>query len=318
MRWKRQQKSEYGFWRVVALGVAVGAQFVCRAQTTTVAATPAADAFVRSLAPGSNYGAAGALSVSGAGAVNGSGQQNGLFDSLIRFSTADVASSLNGQFGSNGWLVTGATLVVSEVGAPNNAIFNRGVGELEIRWIRSDTWVEGTGTPNVPTTDGVACQDLTSVLNPSVDVSLGRFTNSGVNGAVSFPLAVAEGLVSNILTGTDLNLYLTAASYSVGFTFNSRNFTTSNAWPSLTITAVARPVPRISSIEVFWTNQVAVRFSTVSNWTYAVQGLDGLPAGWAGGWSNLFMVPAKPFDDKAVFVDMVTSWQRFYRLSVSR
>ena len=95
-----------------------------------VSVTPTADAFVRSAAPGSNYGAAGALSVSGSAAVNGSGQQNGLFDSLMRFPMAGVAASLNGSFGSNGWVVTGATLVVAEVGAPNNAIFDRGVGAI--------------------------------------------------------------------------------------------------------------------------------------------------------------------------------------------
>jgi hypothetical protein len=314
VRRKTQQKSGRGFWRAVALGVVAGAQLVCCGQAATVAVTPVADAFVRSVAPGSNYGAAGSLSVSGSAAVNGLGQQNGLFDSLMRFPMSDVAASLNGQLGSNGWVVTAATLVVNEVGAPNNAIFNRGVGGFEIRWIGADAWAEGTGTPNTPTTDGVAYQDLASVLNPAADASLGRFTNSGVSGPVSFPLMLAGALVSNIVAGTDLNLYLTAASASVGFTFNSRNFATSNAWPSLTITAVAKPLVRITSIERLGTNQAAIRFNTVSNWTYAVQGLDGLPAGWAGAWSNLFTVPARPFDDQGVFVDTVTNRQRFYRL----
>ena len=51
--------------------------------------------------------------------------------------------------------VAGATLVVNENGAPNNPVFNRGVGVFEIQWIGSNRWVEGTGTPNTPTTDGV-------------------------------------------------------------------------------------------------------------------------------------------------------------------
>ena len=63
----------------------------------------------------------------------------------------------------------------------------------------------------------------------------------------------------------------------------------------------------IVSIERLGTDQVAVRFNTVSNWTYAVQGLAGLPAGSPGGWSNLFTVPAKPIDDQAVYVDTVTN-----------
>jgi hypothetical protein len=167
----------------------------------------------------------------------------------------------------------GATLAVTEVGAPNNGIFNSGVGAFEIPWIALDGWVEGSGRPTAPATEGVAYQDLGSVLNPAVDVSLGQFTNSGADGSVSFSLALAGALVSNVVAGTDLNLYLTAASTSVGFTFNSRDFTGTNSWPSLTITAAAKPLARITSIGRLGTNQVAIRFNTVSNWAYAVQGL---------------------------------------------
>lgn len=314
MRRKTQQKSGRGFWRAVALGVVAGAA-------------------AGLLRPGGNRrgdtggGCLCALGgawqqLRGGGVLVGLGvgcrERVGPAEWVVRQfdAVSDVGRGVVVEWplGSNGWVVTAATLVVNEVGAPNNAIFNRGVGGFEIRWIGADAWAEGTGTPNTPTTDGVAYQDLASVLNPAADASVGRFTNSGVSGPVSFPLMLAGALVSNIVAGTDLNLYLTAASASVGFTFNSRHFATSNAWPSLTITAVAKPLVRITSIERLGTNQVAIRFNTVSNWSYAVQGLDGLPAGWAGAWSNLFTVPARPFDDQGVFVDTVTNRQRFYRL----
>src|SRR5215831_9999949 len=61
-------------------------------QAATVTVLPDADAFVRSSAPASNYGGGGALSVSGAAAVNGLGQQNGLFDTLMRFPMSNVVS----------------------------------------------------------------------------------------------------------------------------------------------------------------------------------------------------------------------------------
>ncbi|HTX54559.1 MAG TPA: hypothetical protein VMD08_14210 [Candidatus Baltobacteraceae bacterium] len=302
-------------WRAAALALVDSAQLVCLGQTETVAVTPSADAFVRSLAPASNYGAAGSLSVSGSAAVNGSGQQNGLFDSLMRFPMSDLVTSFEGSFGTNGWVVTGATLAVTEVGAPNNGIFNRGVGAFEVRWIASDTWVEGRGKPTGPTTDGVAYQDLGGVLNPAADVSLGTFTNGGVDGVLSFPLPLAGAMVSNIVAGGDLNLYLTAASASVGFTVNSRNFGTTSAWPALQVTAVAKPVAAISSIGMVGTNQVAIRFNTASNWVYVVEGVSSLAS---GGWSNVFTVPAKPFDDQAEFVDTMTNGWRFYRLMLSR
>ena len=310
----KQDKNRAVPWRARVVFLAALARLVCCGQTTNLAVTPSADAFVRSLAPADNYGAAGARSVSGSAAVNGSGQQNGLFDTLIRFPMADLAESMNGSFGTNGWLITGVVLTVSEVAAPNNPIFNQGVGAFEIRWIASDTWQEGTGTPMQPTMDGVAYQDLASVLNASVDVSLGQFTNSGVSQDVSFSLPLAGALVSNILVGADVNLYLTAASASVGFTFNSRNYTQTNAWPGLVLTAVPKLAPRISSVERSGTGQVTIRFNTASNWTYTLQDLAGLPAGPERGWSNLFTVPAKPSDSQSVFVDGETNAVRLYRL----
>jgi hypothetical protein len=298
-----------------ALAVA-GAEPVCLAQPVVMSVTPTADAFVRSLAPESNYGAAGSLSVSGATAVNGSSQQNGLFDSLLRFPMASVAAAFNNAFASNGWVVTSAALNAKEVAAPNNPIFNRGIGAFEIRWIASDNWVEGAGTPDMPTSDGVTYDDLGTLLNPGM-AALGQFTNSGMSGPVSFPLALAPPLVSNIVAGKDLNLYLTAASATVGFTFNSRNYPSTDSWPSLQITAVARPLPRISTIELIGGSRVVIRFNTVSNWAHTLQGTDGLVASGAA-WSNLFTVPAKPVDGQAEFEDMATNRQKFYRLFLSR
>jgi hypothetical protein len=318
MQLSRQQQSVCAWGRTFAAALTLAAQLACFGQTTNVTVTPSADTFVWSLAPSSNYGAAGALSVSGSAAVDGSGQTNGLFDSLIRFPISNVVAAVAGAFGTSGWVVAGATLTLNEVAAPNNPIFDRGVGEFEIRWIASDTWVEGTGKPTTPTTDGVAYQDLSSVLNPALDESLGSFTNSGLDGPISFTLPLAGGLVSNVLNGADMNLYLTAASDSVGFTFNSRDFTGTNSWPVLTITAAAKPLVWIASIEGLGTNQVVLRFNTASNWTYVLQGLDSLSAGSAAGWSNLFLVAAQPLDGQALFVDGVTNRQRLYRLSASR
>lgn len=308
------QQETGGLWAALAL-TAASAPLACQGQAVTVPVVPSADAFVRSQAPASNYGAAGSLSVSGSAAVNGAGVQNGLLDSLMRFPLSAVAASFDGSLGSSGWVVTGATLVLTEVGAPNNTIFNRGVGAFEIRSIASDSWIEGSGTPNVPTTDGVAYKDLSALNNPAAGVSLGMFTNEGANGALSFALALPGAVVSNVLSGGDLNLYLTAASASVGFTFNSRNFGTPAAWPALEVTAVAKPAAAISSIQQVGTNQVAIRFATASNWTYVVQGVSGLVP---DGWSNLFTVPAKAFDDAAEFVDTATNQHNFYRLLLSR
>jgi len=46
--------------------------------------------------------------------------------------------------------------------------------------------------------------------------------------------------------------------------------------------------------------------------------VEGVSSLASGGWSNVFTVPAKPFDDQAEFVDTMTNGWRFYRLMLSR
>ena len=82
--------------------------------------------------------------------------------------------------------------------------------------------------------------------------------------------------------------------------------------------SAALSAARVSSIERVEANQVAIPFNTTSNWTCAVQEADESPPGWAGAWSNLFAVPARPIDDQAEFVDTLTNRQMFYRLLLSQ
>jgi hypothetical protein len=283
------------------------------AQTATVSVATDADSFVRSFAPTSNYGAAGALSVSGAAAVNALGAQNGLFDTLIRFPASNVVAFLDGALGAQDWIITEARLAVTEMAVPDNAIFNRGVGAFEIRWIASDGWIEGTGTPKTPTSDGVTWQDLPAILNSNLDESLAVFTNSGADGQITFSLALTGRFIDALRQGEELCLYLTARSPQVGFTFNSRNFGNTNAQPMLAVRAAANPRPRLDCISFAATN-VSVCFVTASNWMSVLQSSDGV----SSGWSNVLTVSAQPTNGHVVFVDGVANQERFYRLSLSQ
>jgi hypothetical protein len=284
------------------------------AQTTNIAVAPEADAFVLSTAPANNYGGAGAISVSGSAATNGSGQQNGLFDSVLRFPMNGLVASVDGAFGTHNWMITRVTLRLVELGAPANALFNRGVGAFEIRWMASDNWMEGSGTPNAPTVDGVTFGDLSSILG-SGNVSLGQFTNQGVDGPVSFSLALTQPLLADIRSGTLVSLYLTAASSQVGFTADSRSFGTASARPSLEITAVATPLPQFLSIASVQAGQVYLTFDTVSNWNHALQYSDRGTE--ANNWSNLVTVSAQPTNGHVAILAATTNGVRFYRLSLS-
>jgi hypothetical protein len=140
--------------------------------------------------------------------------------------------------------LSNVTLRLTEQAAPNNDLFNRGVGSFEIRWLSSDAWTEGTGSPNAPTTDGVAYNDLPSLLSPANDLSLGTFANAGQNIQQAFGLPLsATGFRDDLLQGNDVTLYLVATSPDLGFTFNSRSAAASGSRPLLELTAVLVPEP---------------------------------------------------------------------------
>ena len=61
----------------------------------TITNNPAIDAFVRSADPTHNYGAAGALAVSGSIATNSASINNELLDSFLQFNVSNAISSFN-------------------------------------------------------------------------------------------------------------------------------------------------------------------------------------------------------------------------------
>ncbi len=233
---------------IVVLGLGLWCANAAVAQIV-ITNTPTADAFIRSLAPTNNYGAAGALSVSGSIAVNTNGQQEGLLDSFLQFNVSNTVASFNGAFGAGEWAISSVTLALTAT-SPNNAVFNYGSGSFAVRWIGDNVWQEGTGTPNSPATNGISYAQEPSILNSNVDESLGTFNyNGATSGQMSLSLGLAGGFISQISTGNLVSLYMTATpGSSVGFTFNSRHFTSSSAWPMLDITAVAIPEPTTAGL----------------------------------------------------------------------
>lgn len=229
---------------------------------------PDKDAFVRALAPESNYGGAGALSVSGTNAASGN-PTNGAFDSFMSFNTAAMVTNFNSSLGTTNWVITSATLNLTENPAPGNSIFNYGTGLFEIRWIANDTWIEGTGNPMNPTTNGITYDEEPDYLNASTDVSLGQFYFAGTNVFVPCPLALASKFVNNMQAGGEVGFFLTAIDPSVGFLFYSRNYAGNPAvLPHLVVSAAAPPV--ISGLTVSGANLVLSASNGVAGGTCRV------------------------------------------------
>ena len=126
------------------------------ADLTASPLTATADTFVTSANPTHNFGAAGALQVSAPGLPHGELQ------SLLRFNTAAAVAQFNTQFGPGNWTLTAATLSMgTNFGAqganPNNPIFNLiNAGDFRIDWLQNDTWLEGSGTPEMAGVDEIA------------------------------------------------------------------------------------------------------------------------------------------------------------------
>jgi hypothetical protein len=226
--------------RRVAAGVfaVLGVVLLARsspAQQPPVQATanPSADTFVLADDPALNYGGAGVLAVSNAA------QDNGEFQTLMRFDLAAARSAFDAAFGAGGWRLDSASLRLN-TSSPNNAIFNaNAAGPVAVSWMQNDTWVEGTGTPNSPTTDGITFNSLPSFLGPA-DESLGTINFPGGNsGANTYALDLAPGFVADIMAGgpTSLRL-LPSAAGPASYIFSSRSFQTVANRPLLTLTAV--------------------------------------------------------------------------------
>jgi hypothetical protein len=163
----------------------------------------------------------------------------------LRFDLASAKSSFDATFGAGNWSLGSAVLQLAPAG-PNNPIFNASAaGQLRATWMQNDTWVEGTGAPTTPDTNGVTWNLLPSFLS-AADQSLGTFAFSGATtGTASYPLVLSSGLVSDTAAGGLTSFLLAAApgDAAVSGAFNSRSFSTVSRRPLLTLNAVAIPEP---------------------------------------------------------------------------
>jgi len=213
---------------VIRGGVAVGGPM-------TVDLNPTADAFVSAANAESNFGAAGAL------AVAASGLAKGEFQSVLRFDASSAASSFDAAFGPGQWSVQGVVLVLNAA-YPGNAIFNsQSSGQFSASWMQNDSWLEGTGKPRDPTTDGIVFSTLSSFLSGS-DRGLGTFSFDGsTSGTAEYSLTLEGELLADVSAGDPVSLRLFAADSGIGYLCNARDYTTPEYRPTLSITAVPEP-----------------------------------------------------------------------------
>ena len=296
---------------IVAIGTLAQAQ-------VTYTITTSADAFLATGSPANpkgldltnaNFGIAGVLYVAPAGSPNGE------YQSVLKFDLSGATNLFNATYGSN-WLISGISLELAgnfaTAGAqPDNAIFNPiNGGNFVIEWLADDDWVEGTGRPNMPTTDGVAYGSLPALLAETHEIlCTNTYVPPGDNVHVTWPLPLSQDLVDDITNGGPVSFRFYAADNQVSYLFNSHNFGNGNE-PLIHATAI----PRLKMISGYSTNGLFHLIAVAStNLPCQMQASSDLSA---TNWQTLGTVTA---DDAGViqFDDSTDSGhnQRYYRLS---
>jgi len=218
------------FW-LAALSAGASLQ----AQTLTV--NPVADTFVDSAQPGNNYGMAGLLGIAPSGAAKGE------FDGFMKFDLSGAA----------GWTVQSITLQLTTT-TPNNPLFNGNgtgpggtnvntAGFFSVQWLKDNSWVEGTGSPSSADT---SASDLNFTNHTNYfsagSETIGTFSFNGASsGAVTYTLPLTPNFLAAVQVGTQVTLYVAAADSSINYLFNSENFGTVAARPTLKVTALPEP-----------------------------------------------------------------------------
>lgn len=230
---------------VVCACVIAGSAVVCSGQTGSFTSQAIADAFVTPGANGSlsssNFGGAGAL------AIAASGLPEGEFQSVLKFDLSGAFNSFNSQFGAGQWIVQSVKLDLT-ASSHGNSIFNSvAAGSFNISLMQNNSWVEGTGTGGIPTSDGISFNSLEGVyINGAADQALGTFAFTGnTSGQNGYGLTLSSGLVSDVTGGDVLSLRLFAADNKISYLMTSRNGAggISALEPSLVVDAVAIPEP---------------------------------------------------------------------------
>ena len=305
-------------WTHVMLAVVILCSGGIAGAQVTNSSTSVADAFLCTGSPnyeegadlsGLNFGGAGTLAIAPASAAKGE------FQSILQFNLADAVAQFNTTYGSNNWLVSAMSLdLASDYGVggvqPNNPIFNAvSGGQFVIEWLAADDWVEGTGTPNLPTTDGVCFNSLPELLaQPRGALCTNTYVPPGNNIHVIWPLPLAANLISNLVSGSEVTFRFYAADNQIGYLFNSQSYGRGNQ-PMIHV--VARPL--LTIIAGALTNggfQLTGLGSRKA--TYQIQASANLAS------TNWLTIGTATADTNGLiqFADtQATNAQRFYRLS---
>ncbi len=226
------------FVTLLAVIVGVAGQHVTAATQTM---NPVADAFVTTGPTGTfsdnNYGGGGSLAVSAAS------RPQGQFQTVMRFDLSAAMAAFDAQYGAGVWSIQSVTLQLTANNPASNPFFNaQSAGQFQVFWMQNDSWNEGSGTPNAPTSDGITFNTLQNTFIGPNDEAIGTFSvGTATSGSTVFTLNLTSGFNADLLSGGLVSFRIASADNSVSYLFNSRTFNQAASRPLLTVNAVPEP-----------------------------------------------------------------------------
>jgi len=111
-------------------------------------------------------------------------------------------------------------------------------------------WQQGTGSPNLPTTDGVCYDSLPGLLaQPVESLCTNTYAPPGNNIPVYWPLPLSSNILAEIYQGGSATFRLYAADQQIGYLFNSAYYGRGNQPLILVIAS-----PLLTILSGFFTN----------------------------------------------------------------
>jgi hypothetical protein len=261
---------------------------------------------------GLNFGGAGALVVAPVSSAKGE------FQSIIKFNLSNAVSLFNTSYGTNNWTITVISLeLASNYGTnnvqPDNLMFPViSGGKFVIEWLSNDDWVEGTGRPIQPTTNGVTYNSLPDLLSTTHEIlCTNTYAPPGNNVYVTWTLPLNSNLVADVAGGGDVSFLFYAADDQIGYLFNPHTFPGNE--PLIHVTA-ALNAAQLEIVSGYFTNaNFHLAGLGAPNLEYQIQATTSLAT---TNWQALGTVTADGagmilFDD----LTATNQLQRFYRLS---
>ena len=171
--------------------------------------------------------------------VSGSGLSLGQAKSVVQFDLSSVKTTFDGAYGAGSWGVESVTLELTAA-VPAHPMFNKppAAGAIQVQWIPSDNWIEGSGTPNSPAAAGLSWQDMATLTTGAENE--GTLSFDGNQSTVDYALTPSSGFLSDIAAGNLTTFVLSAADTTVNALFNTRSNGVTSSRPHLIISIAVK------------------------------------------------------------------------------